>query len=272
MNTHIDLFSGIGGFALAARWAGVKTIGFAEIDSYASRVLAKNFPGITNYGDIKNVPAIDNVWLVTGGFPCQPFSVAGKRAGTNDDRWLWPEMAEVIERVNPNWVLAENVPGIVSMELDTVLADLERLNYSSWPIIIPAVGVNAPHRRDRVWIVANARCKCREKIWTESTTNQSTKTIYNKRCDQIMANANSTRLEGRSEHRYDTTQWSVGTSGRTVPAIWESEPQLGRVAHGIPHRVDRLRGLGNAIVPQVAYQIISMMLDTDAAQLPRERD
>jgi DNA (cytosine-5)-methyltransferase 1 len=260
MRTHIDLFSGIGGFALAARWANVQTIGFAEIDSYANKILAKNFPEVTNYGDINNVPTIDNVWLITGGFPCQPFSVAGQQRGSADDRWLWPKMAEIIDRIRPTWVLAENVPGIINMELDTVLFNLENIHYSTQAITIPAVGVDAPHRRERVWIVGNANnsrypdangcenvadsgCKLREEIWTESQKNKSQQTIHNKRCYPFMADANNPSAECGS--------W------------WTAEPELGRVAHGIPNRVDRLRGLGNAIVPQVAYQLICMMIAAD---------
>lgn len=276
MRTHIDLFSGIGGFALAARWANVQTVGFAEIDSYASRVLAKNFPEVTNYGDIDNVPAIDNVWLITGGFPCQPFSLAGKRAGSSDDRWLWPKMAGVIDRIRPYWVLAENVPGIIGMELDTVLSDLERIDYSAQAITIPAVGVDAPHRRERVWIVGNANnsrhpaapgcenvadtgCKLGEEIWTESQKNQPKKTIHDKRCCPSMADANNPRLK---------QQWGAVSVQSELTAAecgsrWEPEPRLGRMAHGISNRVDRLRGLGNAIVPQVAFQLIRMMIAVD---------
>lgn len=260
----------VGGFALAARWAGVETIGFAEIDDYASRVLAKNFPGVANYGDVRNVPGELSAWLVTGGFPCQPFSVAGKQRGKADDRWLWPEMAGVIECIRPRWVLGENVPGIIRMELDAVLSDLERIGYTAWPVIVPAVGVDAPHRRERVWIVGHA---------------------------------NGAGLAGRGKDRQRPDQWAVGTPGvvadakgkqgvrrdartdqeRAIhtperngswngpgkrsdstgihPAVWEPEPGVGRVAHGIPARVDRLRGLGNAIVPQVAYQLIKMMIE-----------
>ena len=289
MRTHIDLFSGIGGFALAARWANVQTVGFAEIDSYASRVLAKNFPEVTNYGDIDNVPAIDNVWLITGGFPCQPFSLAGKRAGSSDDRWLWPKMAGVIDRIRPYWVLAENVPGIIGMELDTVLSDLESIGYSTQAIAIPAVGVDAPHRRERIWIVGNSSCCGQQRIdgggarekfengcQIVSDTNQGNcrwrtdeqereaqeRTAFNWNSENV-ADADCARLEGRDEYRRDARQWPLGQGGRAYPAIWEPEPNVGRVANGISNRVDRLKGLGNAIVPQVGFQIIRMMIAVD---------
>ncbi len=243
----------VGGFALAARWAGVDTIGFAEIDDYASRVLAKNFPGVTNYGDVRNVPKGIPTWLITGGFPCQPFSVAGKRGGTSDDRWLWPEMAGVIERIRPCWVLGENVPGIIRMELDTVLSDLERLDYTAWPIVVPAVGVDAPHRRERVWIVGN--------------TSRSGFGGQHRRCTgaqlahgrENVADANNS---GRTQRRR-TIAVQPQHAAIECGSRWQPEPELGRVAHGIPARVDRLRGLGNAIVPQVAYQLIKMMIDIE---------
>ena len=227
--THLDLFSGIGGFALACRWAGVETVGFAEIDDYASRVLAKNFPGVTNYGDVRNVPGSAATWLVTGGFPCQPFSVAGKRGGASDDRWLWPEMAGVVERTRPTWVLAENVPGIIRMELDTVLSDLERLGYTAWTVVVPACAVDARHQRNRIWIVAHS---------------------YDTGCEQQ-------RRAFTAQAEYITAECG---SYEWEAEFWEPEPDVGRVAHGIPARVDRIRGLGNAIVPQVAYQLIQMMI------------
>lgn len=192
MRTHVDLFSGIGGFALAAEWAGVETIAFAEIDSYASRVIAKQFPDRTNYGDVRNVPAIPGAWLVTGGVPCQPASVAGKRLGTKDDRWLWPEALAAVERIKPAWVCLENPLGILSLEQSNLSFDLEgyghaveaairgegdswanitgtaefifrdltaaieKLGYEVVPVVIPACGLGAWHRRYRVWIMGHA--------------------------------------------------------------------------------------------------------------------
>lgn len=233
MRTHIDLFSGIGGFALACRWAGVETIGFAEIDDYASRVLAKNFPGVVNYGDVRNVPA-RTAWLVTGGFPCQPFSVAGKQRGADDDRWLWPEMAACIERIRPDWVLAENVPGIVGMELDTVFSDLEAINYTAWAVVVPAVAVDAPHRRDRVWIVAHGDGKF-----------------------------------SASESRSFRRNWrDVGATIDQKEKLtdWSHQPAMVRMVDGVSSGMDRIRRLnaiGNAIVPQVAYQLIRMMIEAE---------
>lgn len=160
MRTHLDLFSGIGGFSLAARWAGgIETIGFAEIDEYCSKILQKHWPGVPNYGDVRTIPCdklAGRVWLVTGGPPCQPFSVAGDRRGKSDERHLWPAMRDVVEKVRPAWCLVENVPGIIGMELGNMLADLEAIDYQQQVFNVPACAVDAKHQRKRVWIVAHS--------------------------------------------------------------------------------------------------------------------
>ncbi len=162
---HLDLFSGIGGFALAAAWAGFTTVGFSEIDLYASKVLRRHWPNVQNFGDVRSVPSMSNITLITGGFPCQPFSSAGKRKGREDDRHLWPEFNRIIHAIKPAWVVAENVTGIIDMELDNVLDDLERAGYETGTYIIPASAIGAPHRRERVWIVAHSlRERCHNGI------------------------------------------------------------------------------------------------------------
>lgn len=236
--THVDLFSGIGGFALAARWAGFRTVCFSEIDDYASAVLRKHWPSVPNLGDIikANFSPYTGATLLTGGFPCQPFSVAGKRAGASDDRFLWPRMLEVIAAVQPTWIVGENVTGIIRMELDRVLADLEGQGYSAFPLNIPAVAVDAKHRRDRVWIVANLNgqglSKSREYRETESQAE-----------DFIVQSATS------------------GFPGR------EAYPELLRGVHGLPRRVDRIKCLGNAIVPQVAFEILKAIAQIERMSL-----
>ena len=301
--THIDLFSGIGGFALACRWAGIETIAFCEIEKYAQRVLRKNFSGIRIFEDVRQFPATEfrEPFLLTGGYPCQPFSQAGKRRGAEDDRHLWPSMFGIIRTSRPTWILAENVAGHVTLGLDEVLADLESEGYAVQPIIIPACAVDAPHRRDRVWIMA----------WNSSSNEKNQIGKIQKRQDsdtrriRDMGNAKSDRLQGRTQskdgERYfeqdGTTDKPTGTSSGDTSRIlgnakrdsgnasrveqwrsapiqselvaakcgnrWSAEPNVGRVAHGIPRRVDRLRGLGNAIVPQVAYEIIKAMIKAD---------
>ena len=234
---HLDLFTGIGGFTIAAQAAGYKTIGFSETNPYDCKLLKELWPDVPNLGDIRNVRNI-RADLVTGGFPCQPYSTAGKRAGASDDRALWPEMCRVIAESKPRWVLGENVAGIISMELDRVLDDLESLGYAAWPIVIPACAVDAKHRRDRVWIVAHA-------------------------------NLDANNADAQPLHKTDGVQkinraevgsgLSCGTGGVEDGKQWTPEPGMDRVADGIPNRAHRLKALGNAIVPQVATVILKMM-------------
>lgn len=152
-----SLFSGIGGFDLGLERAGMTIKWQVEIDDFCNKVLEKHWPDVKRYRDIKELRGdeLEPVDLICGGFPCQPFSAAGKRRSKEDDRYLWPEMLRVIRAVRPNWIIGENVAGIVSLALDDVLSDLENEGYACQSFIIPACAVNAPHRRDRVWIIAN---------------------------------------------------------------------------------------------------------------------
>ena len=164
MLTHLSLFSGIGGLDLAAEMAGIKTVGQCEWADYQTKILEKHWPDVPKWRDIRTLTkesfyertGLRTVDIVSGGFPCQPFSNAGKRQGERDDRFLWPEMLRVISELKPAWVIGENVPGIVNLALDTVLSDMESRGYAAQPFIIPACGVDAPHRRERVCIVAYA--------------------------------------------------------------------------------------------------------------------
>lgn len=157
----LDLFSGIGGFSFGLHMAGMETVAFCECEQYPQHVLRKNFPGVPIYDDVRTLTAaklradgINTVNVITGGYPCQPFSLAGKRQGHADDRHLWPEMFRLITELRPDWVIGENVVGHLTMGIETVCTDLENAGYSVQPFIIPAAGVGAPHMRDRVWIVA----------------------------------------------------------------------------------------------------------------------
>jgi len=284
--THLDLFSGIGGFALAAASAGYTTIGFSEIEPYACKILKRHWPDVPNHGDIRNIRGV-RADLITGGFPCQPYSLAGQRRGASDDRALWPEMLRVIDDAKPEWVLGENVAGIITLELDRVLSDLEGIGYAAWPLVIPACALDARHRRDRIWIVAHAERAerrphndgrgCAEQ--RQDSEGQAASGAGKR--GALLADADET---GRREQRRaepvgaeyaaaecpgeDVSDDGCGCGqgegaslcGQSQPARWESEPGVGRVADGIPNRTHRLRGLGNAIVPQVASEILQTLV------------
>jgi len=241
MLTHLSLFSGIGGIDLAAEWAGFKTICFVEIEPFCQKVLSKHWPNTPIKGDICEFDGTkyqDSITLITGGFPCQPFSVAGSQRGEADDRNLWTEMFRVIQEVRPTWVIGENVTGFIRLGLDTALFDLENEGYSCQPFIIPACAVNAWHRRDRVWIVAYSK---------------STRQL---RAKQLEDNSGCQR-GGQESDDFDS-QNKIQSGQRW----WSVEPDVGRVGHGIPSRMDRLRALGNAVVPQQVYPIVKAIADT----------
>lgn len=173
--THGSLFSGIGGFDLAAHWAGIENIFACEIDEFCTKVLTKRFPNTILYNDIKETSFEQyrgTVDIISGGFPCQPFSIAGKRAGTEDNRYLWGEMLRVVREVTPTWVIAENVRGLLTIEngntFETVCDDLEISGYEVQSFIIPALSTGAPHKRDRLWIVANRTTIGRDAVRHES--------------------------------------------------------------------------------------------------------
>lgn len=165
--THLSLFSGIGGLDLAAEMAGFVTVGQCEWADYPTKILERHWPDVPRWRDIRTLTGdsfyertgLRTVDVISGGFPCQPFSLAGKRMGQDDDRYLWPEMLRVIRELRPAWVIGENVAGIINLALDQVLSDLEDAGYSAQAFVVPACGVDAPHRRDRVCILANSNGK-----------------------------------------------------------------------------------------------------------------
>jgi DNA (cytosine-5)-methyltransferase 1 len=265
--THLSLFSGIGGLDLAAEWAGFETVGQCEFADYPTKVLEKHWPDVPRWRDIRTLTkesfyertGLRTVDVISGGFPCQPFSVAGKQKGKEDDRCLWPEMLRVIRELRPHCVVGENVPGILRIAAGQVVKDLEQAGYHVVVLCFEAAAVGAWHRRARVFFVGGI---------------------------QDVANADGERPQGRKQHGAPKTgegtgeptpRWTTGKRGETLHntvrggcdgnnrrkesqelangGCWAVEPDVGRVANGIPYRVDRLKCLGNAVVPQQAYPI-----------------
>lgn len=334
--THGSLFSGIGGFDLAAEWMGWRNMFHCEIDPFCQKVLNYHFPNAKSYTDIKSTDFTQwggQIDILSGGFPCQPFSVAGARRGTEDDRYLWDEMLRAIREITPRWVVGENVRGLISwndgMVFDTVCSDLEAEGYEVVPFLLPACGVNAPHRRERVWFVAYSSdrgCLRTEEehalersgftpvggdLWstvvglsvpqaaadTDSTRrdegySQSDKRWQSSTFDrqnilgsvvrfgsaQAPTDANSYGLQRQcfsgetSEKGWEAkvrhTEESTGCDGATQSGGWLNFPTQSPVCSrddGLSMRLDgitfskwrqqSIKAYGNAIVPQVAYQI-----------------
>ena len=345
--THLSLFSGIGGLDLAAEWAGMQTIGQCEWAEYPTKVLEKHWPDVPRWKDIRSLTGESfyertgrrTVDIISGGFPCQPFSTAGKQRGKEDDRYLWPEMVRVIKELRPTWVVGENVAGIVRMALPDILSELEACGYRTRTFLIPACAVGARHRRYRVAIVAytdterelqptgnqqdvrngigvsseivadtksepSRRLPVREKpekpglvsgcenvghtygagLQTERTKQQPTRASRTgknvqysdsagRKKQYTAAQPNKTRLTGwrYSERKNESREWATesimdrmanglpdwmdGDLDFIINHYWDKEPDIPRIAAGIEHRVDRLKCLGNAVVPQQFYPI-----------------
>ena len=347
----LDLFSGIGGFSLGLEWAGMSTVAMCEKDPYCRKILAKHWPELTIHEDIRNLDGKkyrNSIDLVAGGFPCQPFSVAGKRKGADDDRHLWPEMLRVIKEAKPRWVIGENVFGFINMALDDVQADLEREHYEVRKFVLPAVAVDARHRRDRIFLVAYSNSPAvwnlperqaqgrdhlqtgRQAItahdgpsqsmantneherWRESSTESQGREsrmehgsrssgLTERQPNQALANPDSSwelQQEGDQQESWGWSgnssqqdvanshgtrseaglsgqeSWQEGNSGeldhqghqqswREEVREWPAEPCVGRVADGVPNRVDRIKGLGNAVVPQLIQAIGELVIEAD---------
>ena len=264
----LDLFSGIGGFSLGLeRTGGFETVAFCEIEKFPQKVLRKHWPEVPIFEDVRKLDAtrIGRIDCVVGGFPCQPWSLAGERKGTEDDRDLWPEMLRVITATQPEWVIGENVRGFVNepMGLERSIFDLEDAEYKVQTFIVPACAVDAPHRRDRVWIVANARRKYRGK-GAEVERGLRGKSQDWGSCDHAERSGATPNVAhakkllsngGDSEPRRKKSQSGDNSGATRGCAHWLPEPRVGRVAHGVPNRSHRLKGLGNAVVPQIPEMI-----------------
>jgi|LULU01.1.fsa_nt_gb DNA (cytosine-5)-methyltransferase 1 len=325
MLRHFDVCSGIGGFSLGFRWAALsEPVAFCEIDPYCQKVLAKNFPNIPIFNDVKELVndrpestrTIPDHDILTSGYPCQPFSVAGQRRGEEDERNIWRFVFEIVKRKHPTWCVFENVYGHIAMGLDQVLHDMESEGYSTQTFVVPACSLNAPHKRDRLWIVGNSEhdgslaSKIRrgnqetsrgtsqgqsqaeqssgtsrrkdngsladteseglqgldkhsptistkgDEITDIGTKSSGDKNVANSKCMGRESRTSVREELAREEsHGKFNNRSTDGSAQERARSWWDVEPNVGRVAYGIPSRVDRLRGLGNAIVPQIAMQI-----------------
>ena len=330
---HLDLFSGIGGFSLGLEaTGGFETKAFCDIEEYPRQVLQKHWPHVKQYKDIKELnyerlkaDGINSIDIITGGYPCQPFSVAGRQKGEEDPRHLWPEYFRLVKELRPTWVIGENVSGHIKLGLDTVIKDLESEDYSVRPFSISASSIGANHQRERIWILAYSErngllAAEKQRSFEKTISNQSkgkndtlnvertssvsetSSDVENSRRSQWPRaqlrgeNENETREENANQHQRSSSpsssdvantnderlqrQWqsrnqftsnfnsscesSDEGQGTVGQGWWESEPNMGRVAHGIPKRVDRLKSIGNSLVPQIPYYIGSVILKTMA--------
>ena len=237
----LDLFSGIGGFSLGLHWAGYHTAGFCEADPFCQRVLARHWPGVPIYPDIRSLDAAqlrrDGIapYLICGGFPCQDVSAAGSGAGLDGPRsGLWHEMARLVGVCRPRWIIVENVPALRTRGADRVMGDLAALDYAAWAFVVGAAHAGAPHRRQRLFLLAR----------------------------NLSAHSAGARLalRQRSAAREPTVLPTERLGG------WLAEPCLRRVEHGFPGRVDRVRSLGNAVVPVLAAAFGRSIATVDALQ------
>ena len=241
--TFGSLFSGIGGIDLGLERAGMECLWQVEIDPFCQRVLAKHWPDVPKHGDIKKLTGeeLGHVDLIAGGFPCQPVSLAGKRLAQDDPRWLWPDFARILRVVRPRYALLENVPGLLSRGMGDVLGDLAALGYDAEWQIISAAAAGAPQIRERVWIVSYAPSEHGE-AWSGVAS----------------------RTQRQPPFKPGGFPGSPMADGRQLTDTWSAcESGLDRMANGVPSRVDRLRALGNAVVPQVVEWIGQQILEAD---------
>lgn len=316
---HGSLFSGIGGFDLAAEWMGWENVFHCEWNDFGRKVLEYYWPNAISYGDITKTDFTihrGRIDILTGGFPCQPFSIEGKRKGTEDDRNLWPEMLRAIREIAPEWVVGENVFGITNwnggLVFEQVQADLEAEGYQVQPYILPAAGVNAPHKRERVWFVAHSDLhgyKLREfgkdrsskgesksegdqweRLWNDSrgigeqgiTPNSESersrrlsigKKAHNSINGISCENGSASNASGSGWIQNNIEQWTA--KFKPISSGWErfpTQPPVCRRNDGISSKLDgitfpkwrseSIKAYGNAIVPQVAYQIFRVISKT----------
>ena len=299
--THFSLCSGIGGLDLAAEWAGCETIGQCELDEYASRVLAKNFKGVKNYGDIRTITAERleregitgrNITVLSAGFPCQPYSLVGRGLGDGDSRDLWREVARILREVRPKWFVGENTPGLFARSnqrfFRRVIDDITENGYSvSWSIW-GACDVGAPHQRNRVFILGSNTNSDDEK--EECALSDGVESAHAARDNRNFPYAAGERFSKNEIQRGGFAESGRSADERTKDAQrvqfsrvcngvsehrreaagdewWKAEPGVGRVVARISNRVDRLRCLGNAVVPYQALPIFEVIAKIEKGEI-----
>jgi len=259
-----DLFSGIGGFSLGLESTGFfKTIAFVEKDKFCQKVLQKNFPNIPIEDEVRNVKgeryAAD---IITSGFPCQPFSVAGKRRGTDDDRFLWNETIRIVSEQKPKWFIGENVDGIINIQDGMVFRqihdDLESEGFEVQSLVIPASGVGAWHQRKRVWIIGCNVSNTQRNEHQHSTIRQS-------RANEVWGFYSEKEKQATHDLRSKTTRCD-GVSG--TQSWWQTQSKFCRNVNGLSSKLDkdranRIKSLGNSIVPQIAREIGKAIMEAE---------
>lgn len=255
----LSLFAGIGGLELGLERAGMTTVGQVEIDPFCRRVLAKHWPEVPKHDDVRTAvdwwrseerPPVD---LICGGFPCQDISNAGRQEGITGARsGLWSYLRDTVRALRPRYVVLENVAAILVRGLDVVASDLAEIGYDLEWDCVPAAAVGAPHRRDRWFGVAYP-----SRVQREAQLGQQPHRVL----PEVLADTDALR-RGRWPGIAGAAGWGQPAHSRQ----WRTEPDVGRVAHGIPNRVDRLRSLGNAVVPQVAEHIGRLIVAADASE------
>ena len=298
----LDLFSGIGGFSLGLERAGMETIAFCEIEPFCQKILNKHWPDLPIAEDIRNLTykngALYNadriiyhgeIDVVCGGFPCQPFSVAGRKKGTQDHRDLWPQMFRIIQQAKPTWIIGENVANFTNMAFTRTKIDLENQGYVVQPFIVPACAVNAPHRRDRIWIVANSIADNDTKaLKREPAKKDRMETEKQAQYNSSRQSGRAANLEQKHSHKndqhFDTSDpnnkrckgsecqafqgkrvqsWQFKGSYQGWSDGWPvSKSRVCGVDDGIPNRTHRLKSLGNSVVPQIPEIIGHAILNT----------
>jgi len=262
MPTIGSLFAGIGGLDLGFELAGFDCRWQVELDPYARAVLERHWPDVRRHGDIRTWPTPDAepVDVIVGGFPCQPVSLAGKGLAQADPRWLWPEFRRVVAGLRPCWVCIENVPGLRRRGLRGVLADLAALGFDAEWTVLSARDVGAQHLRKRIFIAASdaSRVELREQPgWFGRACRQAEAESRDDGAAWALADAGGERRASvwaaQAARGLESSLRDLALRHGARP--WSAEPDVGRVAHGVPARVDRLRCLGNAVVPQVATVI-----------------